>query len=273
MSELQSKLISYAEIFRIAATHIYGDPSLIEFIPDENNEIIPPKLLRKKSLEAKVRLSLLHAKHKETVDSLRSENDAEARDRLRKRRDELQAQIHETGPHIQSEPQLREYENRFEKQNHAAFVRAIISNACADGKIPLFLNSEIRLPQNILAPGSSARFLPKESILECEIDGEWTFGIVGGDEEEVRQQFKGKAAMKPVSDNPQSRREKCEELLTARLDVPETHLCTKAEHLMAIKPAVPGLLQKEFDWVRRKLSSKYPILTARGRRPKTRPKA
>jgi hypothetical protein len=267
MTESQSKIISYAEIFQIAATHFFGDPGLIEFIPDKNNENEPPEMLRKKSLEANIRHSLLLAKHQETVDSLRSENDAEAQDRLKKRRDELQAQIQETGPHIQSEPQLREHENRFEKQNRAAFVRAIISNACADGKIPLFLNSELRLPPNILARESGVRFLPKESIVEWEIDGEFRPGIVYGDEIAVKEWLLEEGVIAGVYDTADKRKRKCAELLEARLSNPLTRNCSKEEHLIAIKAVIPELLRKEFESVRRALGPKFSFMMKPGRRP------
>lgn len=268
MTETQSKLISYAEIFQIAATHFYGDPSLIEFITDENNENEPPEMLRKKSLDARVRLSLLHSKHAEAVKSIPSAIDAETRVGFEYRRDELQAEIHAALQNWHSEPQLRDYEKRFEKQKSAAIVMERISNACTEGEITLFLNSRSNpLPAGVLSQASGARFLPKESVVECEINGETRSGIVCGDRKEVEKWLVNEDVAAGIYDTPEKRERACAARYEARLLDPATASCSKEEHYIAIEAAIPGLLRKEFESVRRGLGSKFPHIKNPGRRP------
>jgi hypothetical protein len=271
VTESPQKLIPFAKLFEIAAIHIFDDPSLIEFIPDGNNAIASPDILRKTSADAAIQLSLLHSKHDEIMKLPASEMDAETRIAHEKERDALQEKISATLQKWILEALLRDYEERFEKRNRAAIVAEKLLNTCAEGKISLFLNSETKLPPTILSRNSGARFLPKESILECEIDGEIRSGIVCGDENEVREWLAGEDVAAGVYDTREKRQRKCAELYEARLLDPKTCNCPADEHFTAIKEVIQGLLRKEFYAVRDRLAQKFPHINKPGRRPKTHP--
>jgi hypothetical protein len=241
----------------------------VEFIRDGNTEIASPENLRKQSREAGIQLSLLDSKHAEIIKALTTETDSDERKALEFRRDGFQAEICATLQKWIPEGQLREYEMQFEKRYRAAIVLEKLLNACAEEKIALFLNSKTKLPPSILSRDTGARFLPKESILECEIDGEIRSGIICGDEKDVREWLIGEDIVAGVYDTREKRERKCAELYDARLLDPKTRDCSKDENFAAMKEVIPDLLRREFDAVRDRLAFKYPHVKKGGRRPKT----
>ena len=269
MTESPQKLIPFAKIFEIAAIHIFGDPSLLEFIPDEKSVVVSPENMRKTSQEAAIQLPLLRSKHAEIKKALAAETDPGARLPLESQRDKLQAEIHATLQMWVPEPLLREYAERYEKTQRASIILEKLHIACAGGKIALFLNSAIELSRDIFSRASGVRFLPKDSILECEVDGETLSGIVFGDEKEVREWLDGEVVIAGIYDTRQKRERKCAEIYEARLLDPKTSNCSKDEHFAALREVIPGLLRKEFDAVRDRLAPKFPLTKKPGRRPKT----
>lgn len=269
MSESPQKLIPFAKIFEIAAIHIFGDPSLLEFIPDEKSLLVSPENMRKKSQEAAIQLSLLRSKHAEIKKALAAETDLEARLPLESQRDKLQAEIHATLQIWVPEPLLRDYAERYEKAQRASIILEKLHIACAGGKIALFLNSAIELPRDIISRTTGVRFLPKDSILKCEIDGETRSGIVFGDENETREWLACEDIAAGIYSTPDNRKKACAAQYEARILDPLTCNCTKEEHFIALKTRITGLRRKEFDSVHRSLARKHTQISEGGRPRKT----
>jgi hypothetical protein len=122
------------------------------------------------------------------------------------------------------------------------------------------------LPARVLSQAPGARFLPEESVVECEIEGEIRWGIVFGDEIAVREWLFEEDVIAGVYDTADKRKRKCAELLEARLSDPLTRYRPKEEHFIVIKAIIPGLLWKEFAPVRRALGPKFPHILKPGRR-------
>lgn len=258
-------MITFFEAFQRAAKHFYDALNLTDYIEDTESEIFSPEEARKKAFENELQIRILGEEYKAVCKEMRETTEKAKKEELNETLERLYSEIDALQSELLSKAELDEYEKRYIAKKNMFALRDKIFRAVSDGEIVFRLSDGHPLSIENLSDRAHGRFYLIESMGEFLIDKEKHRGRVVVSEKAFSKWLVAQDVEDGKLDTPEKRMIRAKQVYRMRLEDERYKFLPKEDHFCALSAAIPGLLKREFEAIRRSLESEFPFITKPGR--------